>query len=129
MPSNGLRRVLIVDDEDLLRQIMARTLEDRGFEVLSAADGLEAWKVLQESAESIHAVVTDVKMPRMGGLALAERIRTLPNPPPLLFVSGYGQHDLTPVQPFLPKPFHPDELVALVLQLLDGNAQQPARVH
>ena len=129
MASDGLRRILVVDDEDMLRQIMARTLEDLGFQVLAAADGVEAWALLQDGAQRIHAIVTDVKMPRMGGLALAERIRGLPNPPPLIFVSGYGQHDLTPLQPFLPKPFHPDELAALVMQLVDGNAEHPTRVH
>jgi two-component system, cell cycle sensor histidine kinase and response regulator CckA len=129
MSSDGLRRILVVDDEEMLRQIMVRILEDRGFQVLSAADGAEAWALLQDGARPIHAIVTDVKMPRMGGLALAERIRSLPNPPPLVFVSGYGQHDLTPFQPFLPKPFHPDELADLVMRLVDGNTEQQTRIH
>ena len=85
------------DQPRLLRQVMARALEDRGFQVVTAADVLQAWELLQDGVRPIHAVVTDVKMPRMGGLALAERIRTLPNPPALIFVSGYSQHGLTPV--------------------------------
>ena len=60
-----------------------------------------AWRreaFAERRAGRIHAVVTDIRMPRLDGLGLAERIRTLPNPPPSIFIWSFGQHGLPPAQ-------------------------------
>ena len=119
MSSNGLRRILLVDDDHELRKIIARDLEDRGFRVLLAGDGLEAWELLQNGGKAIDAVVTDIRMPNLDGPGLAKRIRALPNPPPIIFISGSTPYALTPARPFLSKPFDSDELAALLTQLLE----------
>ena len=106
----------------MLRRVLARGLSDRGFEVVAAADGLEAWELLRNGGPPFDVVVTDMRMPRMDGAALATRVRAVPGHPPLIFISGYGQHDFTNFQPFLCKPFHPDELARLVTQVLNGGA-------
>jgi len=87
-PSEELRPlVLVVDDEPSMRALMMSTLREH-YRVIASADGRDALATFGVVAEPIAAVVTDVLMPRMDGLALAEAIRWLATPPPVLFVSG-----------------------------------------
>ncbi len=124
MSSNRVHRILFVDDDGELRKVIARDLEDRGFHVLLAGDGLEGWELLQNGGEAVDAVVTDIRMPNLDGLGLAKRIRALPKPPLVIFISGCSPHALTTAQPFLSKPFDPDELATLLTQLLGTVRQQ-----
>ena len=110
--------VLLVDDEELLRWALARALEKRGYRVVTAEDGAAAWKLLQTASDSISAIVTDVTMPNMDGRELAARVATLPQAPPVILVSGQPQDVSTLGRPFLPKPFHPDELASVLTQVL-----------
>jgi CheY-like chemotaxis protein len=113
--------VLVVDDEDILRRIMTRALTDGGYQVLVAADGAAAWELVRSAQGGIQAVVTDLVMPRMGGVELAAWIATLPSPPPVVLISGYA-HDKRELDlPFLAKPFRPDQLVTMIGQVLAGN--------
>jgi CheY-like chemotaxis protein len=114
--------ILVVEDEGILRQIMARTLEGMGYRVIAAETGAVAWELLQLARGSIDAVVSDVVMPRLGGLELAARLRSLPKPPPIILVSGYAKPTTELDCPFLPKPFAPGQLAAAVQQLLNGRA-------
>jgi two-component system, chemotaxis family, sensor kinase CheA len=66
-------RVLLVDDSNLIRTLIQDILQRAGFIVLTAADGMEAWKLLQK--EQIHLVVSDVYMPNLDGLELTRLIR------------------------------------------------------
>ena len=118
--------VLIVEDEAIVRRMMARTLEDYGYRVIAAEDGESAWELLQAGA-TVHAVVSDVAMPGMTGLELAAKVATLPNAPPVILISGY-RHDTSLEYPFLPKPFGPAHLAGLVGQLL-GGVTPPKLVH
>jgi CheY-like chemotaxis protein len=110
--------ILIVDDEDVVRCLMARVLEDQGYRVLHAKDGFVAWQLLQRAKGSIDAVVADVAMPRMDGKELAARVATLPKAPPLVMTSAYPYNRAVVDHPFLPKPFHAEQLVELVGQVL-----------
>jgi len=69
------RQVLVVDDDPLVRRVLGDTLEEHGYEVLTAGDGLTALRTLSECVLGTMAVVTDVHMPVMGGLELVHRIR------------------------------------------------------
>jgi CheY-like chemotaxis protein len=117
----SLPTVLIVEDEAMLRKIMTRTLEERGYRVVPAEDGAAAWELLQLARGDIHAVVTDVIMPRLGGVELALRVESLLDAPPVALVSGYAKPEAARDRPFLTKPFHPDQLTTLVSQLLDDR--------
>jgi DNA-binding NtrC family response regulator len=110
--------VLVVDDDDLLRWFMTRVLEDQGYRVVPAENGRVAWELLRRDAESFDAVVTDVVMPMMDGVELAARIAALANAPPLVLVSAYPYHHAVLDHPFLPKPFHPEQLVTVVGRIL-----------
>lgn len=68
-------RVLIVDDSPSMRVILRRLLENKGYEVLEASDGLQAWMLLQVEKE-VTAVVSDIEMPHMNGWALLEKIKS-----------------------------------------------------
>ena len=115
-------KLLLVEDERMLAEILSDTLSDRGFEVQLAADGEEALARLHESPFDV--VVTDVMMPRMDGFTLVKRLRSEGYRMPVLFltarsatedvVSGFesGGND------FLRKPFAIDELIVRVRALV-----------
>jgi PAS domain S-box-containing protein len=88
--ARGAGTVLVVEDEPLLRRTTRRILEADGYTVVDAADGVEALEHWAARAlRPIDALVTDVVMPRLGGLALAERVRADDPALPMLLVSGY----------------------------------------
>lgn len=109
--------VLIVEDEVLIRLMIAEELLQAGFQVVQCATADEAWTVLQSSL-GIRLVLTDIRMPGMlDGLALAERIRL--NFPHIKIVIGSGQVlDRAAADAVLAKPFTPQDLVTCVQQLL-----------
>ena len=85
-----MRTVLIAEDEKLIRQgleAMVRRAPVPVEEILSAKDGEEALEILRRQA--VDVLITDIRMPRMDGIALAEQAAALPNPPLVLVVSGY----------------------------------------
>jgi CheY-like chemotaxis protein len=118
--------VLLVDDQEVVRSVMCQAMLEAGFRVLVADDGQTAWGILEQAIERIHLIVTDIVMPVMGGVELARRVATLPSPPLLIFVSGYGRGVVSPERPFLMKPFEPDQLVALANRMLGEAASSPA---
>lgn len=118
--------VVVVDDEPVLRRLMGAALQQH-FRVLLAADGSEALALFKLAGLGIAAVVTDIRMPGMDGLALAAALRDLGATIPILFVSGYSVIGEAPA-PFLAKPFPPDDLLASVQALLLG-ADHPREVH
>ncbi len=120
--------VLVVDDDQALRQLMARVLEDEGYRVLLAEDGNEALVLLKQYMPRIHLVVTDVLLPRMTGPELAMRVALQSPPPPVLFVSG--GHNLGELPgPILWKPFLRTELIAAVSSLIHHTSPSGTAVH
>ncbi len=82
-------RVLVVDDEEMIRENIGKFLERKGFEVLKAEDGLDAIKTLDGT--KIDLVVSDVRMPNCDGIELLQNIQSQRNGrPPLIFVTGYS---------------------------------------
>ncbi len=69
------RQVLLAEDSDFFRAQVKRYLESGGYTVLEAEDGEVAWKLLQENADTVQAIVTDIEMPNLTGLGLAARVR------------------------------------------------------
>ncbi|MGN6391511.1 MAG: response regulator [Gemmatimonadales bacterium] len=111
----GRPLVLVVDDEPMVRSLVTATLR-ADYRVLEAADGQEALALVEVADREVSAIVTDVVMPGMGGVALAEAVGQRSTPPPILFISGYGGGELP--GPFLAKPFRPDALLRAVAGLL-----------
>lgn len=116
--------VLVVDDDACVRHFIARELEEVGFRVLTAANGNEALRMLEQSEMEVHLMVCDLLMPVLDGYQLAARLETLPNAPEILFISAY-RSDLEFDRPVLTKPFHLHDLSAAVQRIL---AERPIRV-
>jgi signal transduction histidine kinase len=124
----GTETLLVVEDEPSLRHLARGVLETQGYEVLSAANGQDALRVVREHTGSpIRLVVTDVIMPLMGGKVMAEWLKTTHPDLKILFTSGYTddvithQEALEPGVAFLPKPYAPAALVNKVRRLLDNG--------
>ncbi|MFL5495294.1 MAG: PAS domain S-box protein [Gemmatimonadales bacterium] len=117
--------VLLVEDEDLVRQLTREILLRNGFRVLEAADGAEALRLVRQYDGQIDLMVTDVVMPRMSGNELVGHARPLRPDMRVLYVSGYSEEaiarhgQLTEGVELLSKPFTPGVLTAKIRQILD----------
>ncbi|MEO6056302.1 MAG: PAS domain S-box protein [Gemmatimonadales bacterium] len=125
---SGVETILLVEDEDLVRQLTREILRRNGYHVLVASDGFEAMAILRDSPESIDLMITDVVMPRMSGHELVELARPLRTGMRILYVSGYSeeaiarQGQLTEGIELLSKPFTPGILTAKIRHLLDRSS-------
>jgi CheY-like chemotaxis protein len=127
MPS--LPRVLVVDDEAIIRQLIVINLELEGFEVHTAADGVEALaKALEVNP---HVITLDVRMPNMDGWETAQHLRADPRTrgARIVFISAHGRpgdvvRGMQLGEAYLTKPFDPDEVVEAVRRLAAGGDQK-----
>jgi len=122
------RTVLLVEDQNSVRSILKRLLQDAGFNVLEACGGAEALRMVQQQDDNrIDLVLTDVVMPSMDGGTLARRIREIDEDLPIIFMTGYaaGQldrlGDMAQTSPILKKPFDAKELLAQIDRSLQKN--------
>jgi two-component system, cell cycle sensor histidine kinase and response regulator CckA len=122
--SEPRRIVLVVDDEQGLRDLVCRTLQAEGYSTLEAAHGAEALEVMETASEAVDLIVTDVVMPGMDGRELGRRISQRWPDLPILYISAYDVNDIfsrgSPKQsaPFLQKPFPMDGLITTVRGLM-----------
>ncbi len=123
-PRRGSGVILVVDDAEEVRSATCRGLEQYGYTCLKAASGAEALRRLREDQLMVDLIVTDVVMPELNGLELAREVERLRPGMPLLFVSGYSEHDLVHRgllergSPFLEKPFTSEAAATRVGELL-----------
>ncbi|MFD6248265.1 response regulator [Streptomyces roseolus] len=118
-------RVLVVDDNKVIRQLIRVNLELEGFEVVTAADGAECLDVVHRVRPDV--VTLDVVMPRLDGIKTAQRLREDPRTRhlPVAIISAGGEGEGAPAaDAFLAKPFEPAELVRVVRQLLHREPRQ-----
>ncbi|GGS27466.1 response regulator [Streptomyces griseoviridis] len=122
-------RVLVVDDNKVIRQLIRVNLELEGFEVVTAADGAECLEVVHQVRPDV--VTLDVVMPRLDGIRTAARLRAdaRTRDLPLAIISACTQYEVDAgvdagVDAFLSKPFEPAELVSVVRRLAAKGEQQ-----
>ncbi|MGM0576226.1 MAG: PAS domain S-box protein [Myxococcota bacterium] len=122
----GGRTVLVAEDQAPVRTLVRHVLEHRGYLVLEAGDGVEALQIAEAHEGPIDLLLTDVVMPRMGGIELARRLADARPKTGLLFMSGYPadalkQHrvDASELR-LLAKPFTPSDLLQAVQEAMDN---------
>ncbi len=121
----GTERILIAEDEQSLRTLTTRMLEQRGYSVIAADCAEHALEIIEEEPGQIDLLVTDVVMPQMSGRALADCVRESNPTMRVLFISGYADEVLTggPLEQgsaFLEKPFSGNDLALKVRETLDS---------
>jgi CheY-like chemotaxis protein len=120
--------VLLVDDDEPVRRLLARALEQAGYRVMEAADGQLALEILRRHGNRIHVVVTDIRMPRFDGYQLADWMAVWDHQQPLVFITGYGQpSDRLPGR-VLHKPFSTADLLLEVRRALRQVGIEPAGI-
>ena len=120
IPPDGRETILLVEDEPAVRQLFAHALTRAGYRVYEARNGQEALKVWDQHGDSIDLLLTDLRMPFMGGTELAQQLRARRTTLKLLCVSGYpGGTESELTSDFLAKPFSRDDLLAKVREVLD----------
>jgi PAS domain S-box-containing protein len=125
-PARGAETVLLVEDEDALREIARQILEEHGYTVLEARSGAAAIERAESHAGPIHLLVTDVVMSQMSGRELAERLAVRRPSLQVLFMSGYTEQAvlrhgvLAESTAFMQKPFGPDSFLTKVREVLDA---------
>jgi DNA-binding response OmpR family regulator len=123
--------VLLVDDDSAHRNAIAFDFKRKGYRVLQAGSGSEAWEIIQK--EEVHLVITDIRMPDGNGVDLLRRIKDRdPNLPPVILMTGYtdlnldGATDWGAEAVFL-KPFERKELLARSTAILSGHERGTGR--
>jgi CheY-like chemotaxis protein len=114
-------RILVIEDEVLIRILVAESLRDAGFIVIETASADEAWSFIMGGGE-MDLVFSDINMPgSMDGLELARRLQSHDPDLPIILSSGRGWNGPEKIIRFLPKPYTPSQVVSLIHELLpDG---------
>jgi CheY-like chemotaxis protein len=122
---HGEETILIVEDNDEVRQLAMQVLERQGYRVLEAANGNETLRICKEYKDKIHLMVSDVVMPGMSGRELAEQIKSLHPEIKVLYTSGYADERiihygvLREGVNYIQKPFTMEGLARKVREAID----------
>ena len=125
MARGGNETILLAEDEPAIRRSATRVLEHVGYRVVRAEDGEAALALFREYGTAIDLILSDMVMPKLGGRALYDAVRSTGAQVPFLFVSGYTRRDigesvkLEDTVTFLHKPWTVQELLRAVRELLD----------
>lgn len=124
---NSDKRILLVDDEEIIRDMMREILLNAGYDLTTAKNGVEAFNLCETSGEKFDLIITDFDMPEMNGRELAEKIKSTCGSTGILFVSGYTDDEdfLKEIsiseKHFIAKPFSPETLTAKVKEILEKD--------
>ena len=123
----GSETILVVEDDEVVRQLVTRILQSGGYRMLEATDGSNALQICQQCEGQIELVLTDLVMPQMSGPALTEKLQELYPGIRIVYTSGYADDaivrhgHLDPGMPFIQKPFSPNNLLQKVREVLDNG--------
>jgi len=125
-PVGGNETILLVEDEQRVREVATRILERAGYRVLPAGHGEEALSLAERHEGPIQLLITDIVMPNMSGKALADRLAEVRPDTPVVYMSGYTDNAivhhgvLDEGTAYVQKPFTPDGLLRKVREVMDG---------
>ena len=121
---NEDRLILVIDDEDMLREVLKEVLEMVGLSALFAGSGMEGIQLFKENRDRIHLVLLDVLMPEMSGIETHNEIKSIDPDMKFIFMSGFPDKDALSLRElagdyaFVKKPFSVKEIIALIKQNL-----------
>ena len=124
-PPRGSETILLVEDEEAVRKVAEELLAGQGYTVLEARDGDEALKIAHQSSKPIHLLFTDIVLPGMSGVDLADHLHALSPKTKVLFTSGHAERStfhfglLDPAIKFLIKPYDVFTLAMKIREVLD----------
>jgi len=127
----GDEMILIAEDEERIRDLTRRVLEQHGFRVLGASDGEEALRLFNEHFEEIQLALIDIIMPKMSGHAVVAGLQEKNPGLPILLTTGFSptssSSDFTPAENLhlLRKPYHSHELLKKIREILDNQTPEP----
>jgi PAS domain S-box-containing protein len=126
-PTTSSRTVLLVDDDMAVRSTTRRLLERQGWRVFEAGEGEDALQLFGRHRDEVAIVLTDLRMPGLGGADLVRRLRAIAPDVPAVFISGYDELEAQHLQdlanvPLLAKPFAASDLLAILHQTIDADA-------
>lgn len=125
----GEGKVLVVDDEPILRESLGFLLEALGYEVRHAADGIEALSMLEKEPSAFTLVILDLTMPRLNGTQTLHELRRSGNQVPVMLMSGFHRNEATAaidetlISGFIPKPFDRGALVSALRKCFPAQAK------
>jgi PAS domain S-box-containing protein len=126
-PGHG-ELILFADDDRSVREMVAPTLAEQGYEILTAANGAEALGLMEQHESELRLVLTDVAMPVMDGLELMEKLHSRRPDLPVVLISGTFETPLPKrASGFLTKPFRLEQLLAVIGDVLRGNSPDKHR--
>jgi CheY-like chemotaxis protein len=128
VPRVGAETVMLVEDDDSVRDLATHFLLGHGYTVLAAADGMQALEAASAHAGPIDLLLTDVVMPGLTGWQLARRFTEQRPDTRVLYMTGYAEMPETPDAPILQKPFTAFALQQAVREVLDGAGPRPSSV-
>ncbi|MBM2840862.1 MAG: multi-sensor hybrid histidine kinase [Bacteroidetes bacterium] len=118
------KTILIAEDESEIRELLALLLETERYTVLKASDGQEALRIVNERRDGIDLLITDLGLPKLGGLELIQHARSLSPSIKIIAASGFGHANVREelrkagVLHFFPKPFSPMQMLETAKRLL-----------
>jgi CheY-like chemotaxis protein len=125
--TDGKELILLVDDEEIIREMLVEQLHEAGYAVMTAANGLEALEKYQEFGAAIKLVITDLGMPRMDGSTLFTKLRELNNDVKVIVSSGYLDNSsktdmkVRGIKEVLTKPYKFSDIQHAIRAVLDGG--------
>jgi PAS domain S-box-containing protein len=127
----GTGTILVVEDEEGVREVAERMLQDIGFETIGAEDGRHALEIMETTGDRVTAVLLDLSMPRMGGAETFRRLREMKPDLPILMMSGYTEQVVAPQfndsgpgnTGFLQKPFLAEDLITVLRRFAESASR------
>jgi CheY-like chemotaxis protein len=129
----GTGTVLVADDDYSVRSLAATVLQEAGYRVELAEDGIEAVKRLRQLGDTVSLILLDLTMPQLGGAEAAQELRRIQPDVPIFAMCGYGdvegmeRFSGARIDDYLPKPFSPEQLAAKVRDALSSPKAPPSR--
>jgi CheY-like chemotaxis protein len=121
---NSSRSVLIIDDEELIRDLARDVLEMHGFHILSAENGVDGVAVYKENKDNIACIILDLMMPRMSGRETYQQLKEIDKNAKIILSTGHGRGEMAQeiialgVQGVIQKPYRIEELLRLVQKMM-----------